>query len=290
MGLIKNQQIEITNWLNSDRNYDDGVFLYQKYGKNPVLKRLFPGREKFQAEKLAYELGKLIGLGFNQTLESQEPDNKQVPDSGSDETTPNPTNTQLTDKAETFADKAKAAAETLGAMAAGDPVPAGNYPPVINQIIAEFSRLYNERGMLKKQENDTPDENTPENIETRRKIIEKIESISARMDILYAAKKAYLEKDIVPDEKELYPVPNQQAASDPTDSGQLIIKRNNLRSSITRAKNQLEYQSQKKADKPNPMPDCPKRRELEVRIAEKEKELAEIEAKLNDADRSEKPE
>ena len=105
MGLIKNQQIEITNWLNSDRNYDDGVFLYQKYGKNPVLKRLFPGREKFQAEKLAYELGKLIGLGFNQTLESQEPDNKQVPDSGSDETTPNPTNTQLTDKAETFADK-----------------------------------------------------------------------------------------------------------------------------------------------------------------------------------------
>lgn len=290
MGLIKNQQIEITNWLNSDRNYDDGVFLYQKYGKNPVLKRLFPGREKFQAEKLAYELGKLIGLGFNQTLESQEPDNKQVPDSGSDETTPNPTNTQLTDKAETFADKAKAAAETLGAMTAGDPVPAGNYPPVINRIIAEFSRLYNERGMLKKQENDTPDENTPENIETRRKIIEKIESISARMDILYAAKKAYLEKDIVPDEKELYPVPNQQAASDPTDSGQLIIKRNNLRSSITRAKNQLEYQSQKKADKPNPMPDCPKRRELEVRIAEKEKELAEIEAKLNDADRSEKPE
>ena len=144
--------------------------------------------------------------------------------------------------------------------------------------------------MLKKQENDTPDENTPENIETRRKIIEKIESISARMDILYAAKKAYLEKDIVPDEKELYPVPNQQAASDPTDSGQLIIKRNNLRSSITRAKNQLEYQSQKKADKPNPMPDCPKRRELEVRIAENEKELAEIEAKLNDADRSEKPE
>ena len=111
MGLIKNQQIEITNWLNSDRNYDDGVFLYQKYGKNPVLKRLFPGREKFQAEKLAYELGKLIGLGFNQTLEIQEPDNKQVPDSGSDETTPNPTNTQSTDKAETFADKAESFAE-----------------------------------------------------------------------------------------------------------------------------------------------------------------------------------
>lgn len=111
MGLIKNQQIEITNWLNSDRNYDNGVFLYQKYGKNPVLKRLFPGREKFQAEKLAYELGKIIGLGFNQTLEIQEPDNNQDSNSGSDETIPNLTNTQLIDKAEIFANKAESFAE-----------------------------------------------------------------------------------------------------------------------------------------------------------------------------------
>ena len=43
-----------------------------------------------------------------------------------------------------------------------------------------------------------------------------------------------------------------------------IVKRNNLRSSITRAKNQLEYQSQKKADKPNPMPDVYKRQVDEV--------------------------
>ena len=106
MGLIKNQQIEITNWLNSDRNYDDGVFLYQKYGKNPVLKRLFPGREKFQAEKLAYELGKLIGLGFNQTLEIQEPDNKHYTDSGSEETTTNTTKTQTTEKSKTYHYKA----------------------------------------------------------------------------------------------------------------------------------------------------------------------------------------
>lgn len=281
MGHLKNELIEITNWLNSDRKYDDGVFLYQKYGKNPALKRLFPGREKFQSEKLAYELGKLIGLGFSQKIASPAPVNNQ--DSAPAETLREDPDTVTIEKAEKFAGKAQAAAETLGALAAGEPVSAGNYPPVINRIIAEFSRLYNERAMLKKQENDTPDENTPDNIEKRRVIIEKIESISKRMDILYTAKKAYLENNIAPNEKELYPASNQQTTAETTGSGKLIMKRNNLRSSITRANNMLEYQSQKKAEKSNPMPECPKRKELEQRIKEKEKELAEIEMKLKDA-------
>lgn len=328
MGHLKNELIEITNWLNGDRKYDDGVFLYQKYGKNPALKRLFPGREKFQSEKLAYELGKLIGLGFSQKIASPAPVNNQ--DSAPAETLREDPDTVTIEKAEKFAGKAEnfaedaedfaneaevhknnaeafseeamqaaqetkefagkaqAAAETLGALAAGEPVPAGNYPPVINRIIAEFSRLYNERAMLKKQENNTPDENTPDNIEKRRVIIEKIESISKRMDILYTAKKAYLENNIAPNEKELYPASNQQTTAETTDSGKLIMKRNNLRSSITRAKNMLEYQSQKKADKPNPMPICPKRKELIYRIKENETELMKIEAKLNKAEQHEK--
>lgn len=68
MGKINNQVIEIRNWLNSDRNYNDGVFLYNKYGNNDSLKRIFPGREKFQAKKLAYELAKLAGLSFSDFL------------------------------------------------------------------------------------------------------------------------------------------------------------------------------------------------------------------------------
>ena len=55
MGKINNLVIEIRNWLNSDRNYNDVVFLYNIYVYNDSLKRIFTGREKFQAQKLAYE-------------------------------------------------------------------------------------------------------------------------------------------------------------------------------------------------------------------------------------------
>lgn len=265
----------IIKWLNSERNYTDGVALYIQYGKNPHLKQILPGREKFYSRKLVYELGKLIGISFKQFQE------KEILDD-----TEESVNLQ---QAKEAADKAKTAAETLGAVAAGEPVQAGNYPHVINRIIAESSRLYNERSMLKKQQNTIPDENTPENIEKRRAIIKAIESISDRLDVLYTAKKAYLENNIVPDEQQLFP-PSGRIPLPETDTGQLIIKRNNLRSSITRAKNMLEYQSQKKGSKPNPMPDCPKRGELEKRIADKEKELAEIETTLKNADQPVKSE
>lgn len=309
MGHFKNEQIEIANWLNSERNYEDGVYLYQKYGKNPILKRLFPGREKFHADKLAYELGKLIGLSFNQIQETKEtpPDNPNPSDNFIDKTIGKTEEfikepaeyagdsageaIQAAKEAQAAATKATNTAETLGAMVTDNPVPAGNYPHVINRIIAESSRLYNERAMLKKQQNAIPDENTPENMERRKAIIKNIDSISDRLEVLYTAKKAYLENNILPEEQQLFPDPTQRNDQDQDiDTGQLIITRNNLRSSITRARNMLEYQTQKKGSKPNPMPDCPRRKELEARIAGKEKELAEIEIKLKDADRPAKPE
>lgn len=302
----------ITKWLNSERNYTDGVALYIQYGKNPHLKQILPGREKFYSRKLVYELGKLIGITIKQFQEKEilddieEPVNlQQAKEAANDaeshageaeEYADRAENAkdealQAADEAKEAADKAKTAAETLGAVAAGEPVPAGNYPHVINRIIAESSRLYNERSMLKKQQNTIPDENTPENIEKRKTIIKNIESISDRLDVLYTAKKAYLENNIVPSEQQLFPESGQKNISESdVDTGQLIIKRNNLRSSITRAKNMLEYQSQKKGNKPNPMPDCPRRKELEKRITDKEKELAEIETKLKNVDQSIGPE
>ncbi len=300
----------IIKWLNSERNYTDGVALYIQYGKNPHLKQILPGREKFYSRKLVYELGKLIGISFKQFQEKEILDDteesvnlQQAKEAANDaeshageaeehaDRAENAKDEALraADEAKEAADKAKTAAETLGAVAAGEPVQAGNYPHVINRIIAESSRLYNERSMLKKQQNTIPDENTPENIEKRRAIIQVIESLSDRLDVLYTAKKAYLENNIVPDAQQLFP-PSGRIPLPETDTGQLIIKRNNLRSSITRAKNMLEYQSQKKGSKPNPMPDCPKRGELEKRIADKEKELAEIETTLKNADQPVKSE
>ncbi len=313
MGCMKNAQIEIRNWLNSERNYEDGVFLYDRYGRNQQLKRLFPGRKERYAEKLAYELGKLIGITFNsgEPAPAADPVKQPAEEKGNGEKNNLKEDfvkaqaekaeaeadraeenagfaeeqaeraEEQAERAEEFAGKTQDIIETLGAVAENSPVPAGNYPAVINRVIAEYARLYNERAMLKKQENEIPDENTDENMARRKAVIGRISSLSARMEILYQAKKAYLENGIIPQEDKLF---QEEAPLSPEKlpKDKLMQMRNNLRSQITRIKNQLEYQSSKKAKQPNPMPECPKRKELEQRIKDKEKELAEVEKILND--------
>lgn len=305
MGYMKNAQIEITNWLNSERNYEDGVYLYNKYGGNGQLKRLFPGRRVRYVEKLTYELGKLIGLGFGageeKGVESPVPEQTSVEKSGTDggddrlndavsEAGDNAEQAreyaeQSEEYAERAADsalKAENAAETLGALASGGVVDNPAYPAVINRVVAESARLYNERGMLKHQQNAVPDENTAENVEKRRVLIEQIDVLSARLDVLYKVKAAYLEGGELPDEGAVFPV---QGADDEALSREKLTQlRNNLRSQITRANNMLNYQSQKREKKENPMPPCPKRKELESRIREKECELAALDERLKDVD------
>ena len=126
MGKINNQVIEIRNWLNSDRNYNDGVFLYNKYGNNDSLKRIFPGREKFQAQKLAYELAKLAGFSFSDFLKDQVIQEEVTPVSPQKNTTENNEDTGLT-------------GQTNRKMI--------EYPPLIRRVIHEMSRLYNDRSM-----------------------------------------------------------------------------------------------------------------------------------------------
>lgn len=313
--MIKNVQIEISNWLNSERNYADGVYLYDKYGKNPQLKRLFPDRETRYADKLAYELAKLIGYRCGDNIErinsvcpefseeeKQSDGSHEVMEGKKDqidsdaylledsvgkaaefaEKSEEHANRaeEEADRAEEFAEKLETAAETIGAIAKGGSVENPAYPPVINRLIAESARLYNERALLKKQQNAIPDENTHENISARKTVIDQIEAISVRLDVLYMAKSAFLEKGTLPEENELFNSTKGIVINGEADSAKLMQQRNNLRSQITRAKNMLEFQNQKRSDKPNPMPPCPKRKELEQRIREKEKLLSEVEEKL----------
>lgn len=310
---MNNAQIEITNWLNSERNYADGVYLFDKYGRNPQLKRLFPGRGAWYAEKLAYELGKLIGLGFSAAdekgVELVVPEKTSLEKSGAggdderlndvvssvgeyaeqareyaEQAEENAGRTdESAERAEESALKAENVAETLGALASGGVVDNPAYPTVINRVIAEYSRLYNERGILKRQQNAVPDENTAENVEKRRVLIEQIDVLSGRMDVLYKVKTAYLEGGELPDERSVFPVAGESNLEG-LSREKLTQLRNNLRSQITRANNMLNYQSQKKEKKMNPMPPCPKRKELESRIREKECELAALDERLKDAD------
>jgi len=60
--MDKKQLKEINDWLNSDRDFDSGVALYDRLGKNRNLKRNFQKFNNYSAEKLPYEIAKLAGL------------------------------------------------------------------------------------------------------------------------------------------------------------------------------------------------------------------------------------
>jgi hypothetical protein len=53
---------DIRNWFNTKKNYSDGVKLYLKYGKDPILIRLFTQEEKsqFKENKLASALNEIL--------------------------------------------------------------------------------------------------------------------------------------------------------------------------------------------------------------------------------------
>ncbi len=257
MGKINNQVIEIRNWLNSDRNYNDGVFLYNKYGNNDSLKRIFPGREKFQAKKLAYELAKLAGLSFSDFLKGHV-DQEEVLPASPEENTPG---------------------IKEGVNPAGETNRKGiEYPPLVRRVIHEMSRLYNDRSMLKVQQNNIPDENTPENIEKRKALVDMIEALSGRIQLLFEAKKAYLEKGIIPDENALFPPEEPEPSIE-----ELQTRLKNLRSYISKDKNILTYQRETRQEKPNPMPDSPKKERILKRIEKNEKEVQEIEERIKNA-------
>ena len=257
MGKINNQVIEIRNWLNSDRNYNDGVFLYNKYGNNDSLKRIFPGREKFQAQKLAYELAKLAGFSFSDFLKDQVIQEEVTPVSPQKNTTENNEDTGLT-------------GQTNRKMI--------EYPPLIRRVIHEMSRLYNDRSMLKTQQNAIPDENTPANVEKRKNLVDMIEALSGRIQLLFEAKKAYLERGIIPDENALFPPEESKQSIE-----ELQTRLKNLRSYISKDKNILVYQRETRQEKPNPMPDSPKKERILKRIEKNEKEVQELEKRIKDA-------
>lgn len=170
------------------------------------------------------------------------------------------------------------------------------YPPIVKKTLEEFHSLYTSRSLFHKQLKEVGEGNDDKSMAERKRIVAIIDATSHRMDDLWAAFNEYKKNEIEPSE-ELFSEPfdpekveevkKEEGAEEPAqklelpnDLPALEKLKNNLRIKIGKNENKLLYQSEKKEETPNPMPEGPKRAELEKKIEQWKKEKEAVEYKI----------
>ncbi len=233
---------QISTWLNSNRNYTEGVLLYQKYGKNQSMKKLFPGREKRYKDKLAYELGKIIGFTLTKriplvrTIEVKDP----VPE----------------------------LAEDMEPLPGKPPMTEDSVPKIIAAIVIKMQELYQKRSVLHGKMKLIAADNRPENVLERKEFSDAIALLSDEMDHLASFKNQYDESGSIPEIQQVFGKPSPGKPAE-VDFEMAEKQRLNLQKSIARDRILLDYQSKTKLREQNPMPNGPKRVLVEKRVKEK---------------------
>jgi hypothetical protein len=253
MALEESERSQIVDWFDSEQDYQIGVELYNRLGKNQILKKLFPTREGKFRGKLTYELSKLVGKPL-QAISMVEAGGKELKPS------------------------------SLPPIVLPEMKPAidGSMPKVMARVIREYGKHYTRRSMHHNAIKAVPPDNRPENVEARKKLVDQIEVASLRMDELYLAKREFEKDGTLPDEATLFPgkvkEPNPQLSQDEIQK-QLA----NTQKSLNKDLSLLTYQSLKKQAHPNPMPKGPKRAEIEKRVKDKRTRIANLQKQIDGA-------
>lgn len=249
----------IKKWIdNPNRSYDEGVALFVKFGGNRFQARYFENTQaRFAIKKLAYELGKLAKQGKGDVeTPIQMPDNHPHETEGYPLESENPT--RDSDGTSTKEDIPEAA--TIAKR-------------IIHETWVEVSRITEELYNVGTGNDET-------SMARRRALLEERLPLIERYNQMYEAKEAFFNGEL--DEQQLLDVINQEQPKEdnkqPTDYSQLsdleLTKRiKAVKQVINRSNNQLLYQQNTVAKTENPMPDCPRRRDIEQRILVSKAEL-----------------
>lgn len=255
---------EIIVWFHNDKDYQAGLLLLAKYGKNAVLLRnlMKPGKEKFGGHrKLTFQLAKIAGFNALQPPElPEELKNKTVikiisptvPEANLISTT--------TYKNPKFEDE-------------------NQYPKIIRRILHEYRDWYTKRSITYKKMADVEQTNSPSNMEARAAFLDEINTITERMDFIYKFIIAYQTNQTIPEENKVWqPVHDKNKLPDDIDSLRKMKK--NMQSANSKDRNFLLYQNDTKQKKEIPLPEGPKKKELILRIKKRERIVIRIDVKL----------
>jgi hypothetical protein len=297
---MNDNQIKVINWIRSEMDYAKGIDLLVEFTKKPMYSDQFTGREKSMAGKLAYEICKVAKLADHvswkdfirsvQTGNSRDaklasliaPKTEQLPTDFPEikmpEFIPGKENKQ-----EVFDPDSAATTETKETL---ETKPLAQCPPVIRRIIHEYAALFQERSKLHSVMTNMPESNADSVCAKRAELFDLIKSISARLEIIYEATKAFEEKGIVPEECSVFPTAGKEEAEEAEpdlsslDDATLKKHKKNFQGGNSKDQIILDYQSKERCEMKKPMPAGPKRVKLEKRISDRNKKIAEIETLL----------
>ena len=264
------------DWLNGNREFDRGVDILTQAGFKPgvVAKLRRVGYEGPAAkERLLYLIREFISVFGGTPPEDTDAElhvfkGKESP----------------IDQPETSSKAIMAMAERVEAQ---DP----SIPENIAVVIREYAAAYKVREQAFTALQSMSEDNDEKTMLHRKNLSEAIDEATSTMERLYPFYDNYLNEHRVPTEQELQAVkladeplePSQPEASpsDLTltdrDINSLKAEKKALKTKILRARNMLDYQQETKADKPNPLPACPKRTKYETKIKNLNKRLEDIE-------------
>lgn len=234
---------EIIAYLSDEQSTKEaGLQLWAKYGRNKAFDKLFYRSGDRYLQKMRYELAKIAGISFEAFNDGNYTQEPKV-------------------------------VETVTL-----------WPPIIHRIKDEIETIVPNIADWHKQLVELGDANDDTTKAKAVELGELLDAANARYQLIDDAKELWFKDGTLPDESVLYP--SEPDADDPFDlkaltGAQLMQEKKNIESSLSKDRNQLQFQSKKKEAQENPMPEGDERNKVEARIANKTARLEAIIAILN---------
>ena len=250
---------EIEDWLARGGDYAEGVKLLAKYSRNKMLVRRYEhGTARFLGETLKGVLRRMAGVSMERKAAESGCKNSEAAESG------------CRDAGEGGATGESGETGENGCMEseAGD---RGELPEVVVEAKSLLHELWIEMGAKQVALKAVGDGNSDAEVAERKRIMAERDPIIKDYNELYELKEQYFETGEVPEELERMVKRLRGEATEATATSlwaglsdvELKDARHAKKTQLTRCENQLNYQSNRKEAERKPMPDGPKRKQLE---------------------------
>jgi len=286
-------KLKVVAWIKSGMNYNDGVTLLIELTNKQSYSAMFMGREPTMKNKLPYEICKASQLAdfTNWKVFIQKIKNAS-PSAATQFISP-----QEKKLAQHYSRSFDASKVELSISIPNSPEEIDDsknsetYPPVIQRVILETANLFQKRRGLHQQMCQLPEINSISVVLQRSDFFDSIKLISERLKVLYDARQSYTEKNMLPDELELFEsvvVPENNLKSKvqkldairTLDAADLKKMKKNLQTLNSKDQSVLDFQSPNHKGQKMPLPNGPKRSKLETRISDRIKLIEEIEIQI----------